>query len=301
MPPRRPSLGDGGEPIQGGRAGRLVQAELRSITVAVPASTEKPTPTIDVRTVTAVVVDVDGVVTDVARVHAEAWKAVFDAFLRVRAERLCPTADEAGDCYRPFDVRRDYLTHLLGRPRLDGIRSFLNSRGIATSTDESGRSEPHTVHLIARLKDGYLIRGLRPGRVVAYPSTVKFLRCLRDQGIRLAAVSADAVGTEVLRAAGIADLFDVATNGGEVPGWTPASSLYRTAARRLDTPPSDVAVIVSARPRLAAARHVGFSLVVAVDRSGLAGAALHQYGADLVVSRLTDISVTGQGGRHDVG
>lgn len=239
---------------------------------------------IDLTTVRAVVFDTDGVVTDTARVHAAAWKHVFDAFLRGRSE--------------PFDIRADYLRHVDGRPRLDGVRTFLASRGIelpeGAPDDEPGAP---TVHGLGLAKDRYFMQQVDKYGVAAFPSTVALLHELRRRGARTAAVSASLHGRKLVTSAGVMYLFDLLVDGNDaalmnLPG-KPDPALFLEAARRLDLPATKVAVVDSALPGLQAGRKGGFGLVIAVDRSGQ-GAELSEQGADLVVADLGEVNVQGR-------
>src|SRR5690606_37164179 len=137
-------------------------------------------PTIDLGVLAAVVFDTDGVVTDTARAHAQAWKQAFDEFLRSRTD---------GD-FQPFDVRHDYLTYVDGRSRRDGARSFLTSRGLAP-TDAALKA-------IGARKDAIFTRSVRRYGVAAFPSAVRLIRELRRCGAATAAVSASVHCEQVL-------------------------------------------------------------------------------------------------------
>lgn len=242
-------------------------------------------PAIDLTAISAVVFD-DGVVTDTARVHAAAWKHVFDAFLRGRSE--------------PFDIRADYLRHVDGRPRLDGVRTFLASRGL--SVPEGGPDEEAgapTVHGLGLAKDRFFVEQVDKYGVAAFRSTVALLHALRRRGSRTAVVSASMHGRKLITAAGVMHLVDLMVDGGDaalmnLPG-RPDPALYLEAARRLALPASRTAVVEGALPGVEAARKGGFGLVVAVDRMG-GGSELGVHGADLVVADLAELTVTGRVG-----
>ncbi|MFG3497082.1 HAD family hydrolase [Streptomyces sp. NPDC047928] len=232
------------------------------------------------RTVRAVVLDTDGVITDSARVHAAAWKSAFDAFLRDR-----PPSDPA--LRRPFDPVDDYLRHVDGRSRRDGAAAFLASRGLDPSDDD--------VAAVAAAKDRLFTERLAEGGIDAYPGTVRLLRALRRARVPLAAASASRHARELLAHAGVLDLFDAVVDGGEaarlrLPG-KPEPALFLEAARRLGTPPEGCAVVEDALAGVEAGRRGGFGLVVGVDRTGGPGTgdALLRHGADLVVRDLGDL------------
>ncbi|MFB4263310.1 HAD family hydrolase [Nonomuraea sp. GTA35] len=241
--------------------------------------------TFDLTSLRAVVFDTDGVVTDTARVHAAAWKHVFDAFLRGRSA--------------PFDIRADYLAHVDGRPRLDGVRTFLASRGISLREggpdDEPGAP---TVHGLGLAKDALFMEQIRQHGVAAFPATVALLHELRQRGCRTGVVSASRHCRAVVSSAGLLHLFDVLVDGNDaarlgLPG-KPDPALFLEAARRLELPPGDVAIVEDALPGVEAGRRGGFGQVVAVDRSGAQAAAMLAAGAGAVVADLADADVAGR-------
>lgn len=248
-------------------------------------------PVIRLDRVRTVIFDTDGVVTDTARVHAAAWKRVFDAFLRARAAEL-------GEELRPFDVRADYLRYVDGKPRLDGVRSFLASRGIALPEDapaDDPRRE--TVRALGARKDAYFLDQVRRYGVAAFPSTVALVRELRRRGARTAAVSASRNCARVLAAAGVAGMFDARVDGVDaarlgLPG-KPDPALFLEAARRLGVPPERAAVVEDAFAGVEAGRRGGFGLVVGVDRGGQRDA-LYARGAGVVVADLDELRVVGR-------
>ena len=240
-------------------------------------------PVIDLTVTGAVVFDSDGVVTDTARGHAAAWKHVFDVFLRGRSD--------------PFDVTGDYLRHVDGRPRLDGVRTFLASRGITlpegAPDDEPG--EP-TVHGLGLAKDRLFLAQVDKYGVAAFPATVALLHELRRRGARTAAVSASLHGRKLLGSAAVTHLFDLIVDGADaalmnLPG-KPDPALFLEAARRLALPAPRAAVVEAALPGLEAGRRGGFGQVIAVDRGGgVTGPAEH---ADVVVKDLGELTVRGR-------
>ncbi|MEV5892375.1 HAD family hydrolase [Nonomuraea fuscirosea] len=240
---------------------------------------------LDLTRLRAVVFDTDGVVTDTARVHAAAWKHVFDRFLRGRSA--------------PFDVRADYLRHVDGRPRLDGIRTFLASRGITLPEGGPG-DEPGapTVHGLSLAKNALFVRQVTEDGVAAFPSTVALVHELRRRGCRTAVVSASRHCRLVVGSAGLIHLFDVVVDGEDsarlgLPG-KPDPALFLEAARRLEVPPSEAVVVEDALPGVEAGRRGGFGLVVGVDRTGSQAAELRHAGADVVVPDLAGLDVAGR-------
>ncbi|MCD7442309.1 HAD-IA family hydrolase [Streptomyces lincolnensis] len=239
---------------------------------------ETPAPLL--RAVRAVVFDTDGVITDSARVHAAAWKAAFDAYLREH-----PPEDPA--LRGPFDARDDYLRYVDGRSRLDGAAAFLAARGVEPTAA--------TVQAVAAEKERLFTDRLRRQGVEAYPGTVRLVRALRRAGTPRAAVSASRHAGELLTGAGVLDLFDVLVDGGEaarlgLPG-KPRPDLFLEAARRLGVPASHAAVVEDALAGVEAGRLGGFGLVVGVDRTadGDSGPRLLRHGADVVVRDLREL------------
>ncbi|ASU83884.1 hydrolase [Nocardiopsis gilva YIM 90087] len=236
----------------------------------------------------AVIFDVDGVVTDTASVHAAAWKRVFDDVLR---SRTSPT----GAPLRPFDPGRDYLEFVDGRSRADGVRTFLASRGVTVpETASPGSSDTATVASVAARKDRYFRDHIQRHPVHAYPSTVALLRRLRDAGIATAAVSASRNCAAVLHAADVDGWFDARVDGVDAarlhfPG-KPDPALFLEAARRLAVAPERTAMVEDSLVGVEAGRRGGFGQVIGVDRTGQRGE-LYSRGADIVVGDLAELDI----------
>jgi alpha,alpha-trehalase len=254
-------------------------------------------PVLDLGRVDAVVFDTDGVLTDTASVHAAAWKLLFDGYLEERAARL-------GEPFRPF-TEADYLRHVDGKPRYDGVAAFLASRGITLPwgdpTDPPGRE---TVCGLGNTKDDQFTAYLRDHGAKAFPTSVALVRRLRDAGIRTAAVSASRNMLAVLASAGLRELFDAEVDGVEAArqglAGKPDPALFLEAARRLGVSPDRAAVVEDALAGVEAGRRGGFGLVIGVNRGDQA-AALAERGAGVVVDDLGELAVEGgdnrQGGR----
>ncbi|MER7751411.1 beta-phosphoglucomutase family hydrolase [Kitasatospora sp. NPDC097643] len=230
--------------------------------------------------------DLDGVLTQTATVHAAAWKDTFDAFLRAESART-------GGQFVPFDAVADYDAHVDGRPRLDGTRAFLASRGI--ELPEGGDDDPpnaRTVHGISRAKNETVLRMIREQGVQPYQGSVAYVRRLRELGLPSAVVSSSANCRDVLRSAGIEELFDVIVDGivakrEGLPG-KPAPDTYLYAARTLGVEPVHAAVFEDALAGVASGRAGGFGAVVGVNRTGQA-AELRRDGASVVVDDLAEL------------
>ncbi|MGW4760578.1 HAD family hydrolase [Streptomyces pseudogriseolus] len=232
--------------------------------------------------------DLDGVVTNTAVVHAAAWKEMFDAFLRERD----------GEGFTPFTAA-DYDAYVDGRPRADGVRAFLGSRGVRLP--EGGPDDPPTaatVHGLGNRKNELLLARIRTDGVEPYDSTLRYLRAVRARGLRTAIVSSSANCRDVLRSIDAEDLFDVRVDGvvaaeRGLPG-KPAPDTFLAAARELGVEPARAAVFEDALAGMDAGRAGGFGHVVGVDRVGQA-AALYAHGADRVVGDLSELGTPGRG------
>ena len=234
--------------------------------------------------VRACLFDLDGVLTRTADVHAAAWKETFDAFLHERADRT-------GDRFVPFDERADYRTYVDGKHRAEGVRSFLASRGIVLddgSVDDESSTD--TVHGLGNRKNELLLARLASDGVGTYDDSIAYVRAARSLGLRTAVVSASTNCGDVLRAAGIEDLFQARIDGIAAARLRlrgkPAPDTYLAAARALDVSPCEAAVFEDALAGVAAARSGAFAFVVGIDRVGQA-AALRAAGADVVVDDLS--------------
>jgi beta-phosphoglucomutase family hydrolase len=236
--------------------------------------------------VRACLFDLDGVLTKTARVHAAAWKEMFDAFLRERE-----TA--GGERFAPFDAVADYDEYVDGKPRDDGVRSFLAARGIYLPEGEE--SDPITAQTVAGLgnrKNRIVLRMIRDQGVEAYEGSVRYVRSARDAGLRRAVVSSSRNCREVLVAARIEDLFEERIDGvvaeREHLKGKPAPDTFVAAAHALGVAPAQAAVFEDALAGVAAGRAGGFAYVVGVDRVGQAEG-LREHGADIVVYDLAEL------------
>jgi beta-phosphoglucomutase family hydrolase len=237
-------------------------------------------------TIRACLFDLDGVLTETATVHAAAWKEMFDEFLRARAQ-------QTGEAFVPFDAAADYHRYVDGKPRSDGVRSFLASRGI--ELPEGTPNDPPTAETIRGLgnrKNELVLEMIRRMGVSPYEGSRRYVLAARDAGLRRAVVSASENTREVLAAAGIDDLFEERVDGivareQQLSG-KPAPDTFLAAARALGVPPAEAAVFEDALAGVAAGRAGHFGFVVGVDRAGQA-AALREHGADLIVSDLAEL------------
>ena len=223
--------------------------------------------------------DLDGVLTRTASVHRAAWGEVFDAILAAHGQS--PFNDE------------DYLRFVDGKPRRDGVRDFLASRGIVPQ--EGSPDDPpdaDTVAGIGNRKNALLLKRLDEQGVEVYPGSVTYLQAVHDAGIRTAVVTSSANGAQVISAAGIEHLIEQRVDGvvarqEGLPG-KPAPDTFVEAARRLGFEPGAAAVFEDAQAGVVAGRAGGFGFVVGVDRGDQAEA-LRTSGADVVVEDLAEL------------
>jgi beta-phosphoglucomutase family hydrolase len=248
--------------------------------------------------VTACLFDMDGVVTQTAVVHAAAWKEMFDEFLRKYAQ-------STGTEFVPFDSHAEYDAYVDGKPRLDGTRAFLASRGIdlpeGTPDDPPGTP---TIYGLSNRKNDLVLAKLAAGGVQVYEGSISYIHAVRAKGISTAIVSSSANTQQVLDSAGIAGLFDVRVDGviAKERGLRgkPTPDTFLAAAEALNVPPSGAAVFEDALAGVEAGRAGHFGLVVGVDRVGQAEE-LRKHGADIVVQDLAELlnqdGQPGQGAR----
>lgn len=229
--------------------------------------------------------DLDGVLTQTAKVHAGAWREMFDAFLEARAAAT-------GERFIPFTAG-DYAEYVDGRSRDEGVRSFLAARGIELPAGAASDS-PHaeTISGLGNRKNALVLALIHVQGVQPYEGSVRYVEAVRAAGVRAAVVSSSANAEEVLTAAGIGDLFEVRIDGVvaelEHLAGKPAPDLFLAAAARLDVVPEQAAVFEDALAGVAAGRAGGFGFVVGVDRAGQMEA-LRLHGADLVVADLAEL------------
>lgn len=237
--------------------------------------------------VTACLFDLDGVLTDTAAVHAAAWKWTFDELLGRRV-------DSTGAPQRPFD-HADYLAYVDGKPRPDGVRDFLASRGIVLP--EGSLDDPPgdgTVNAVGNRKNIEVVARIHSGGVDVFDGSVKYLKAARDAGLRRAVVSSSANTADVLAVTGMAEYVELRVDGVTIreeglPG-KPAPDTFLRAATLLGVEPAQAAVFEDAIAGVQAGRAGRFGTVVGVDRVGQA-AALRENGADIVVNDLSELLV----------
>jgi beta-phosphoglucomutase family hydrolase len=242
--------------------------------------------------VTAGLFDLDGVLTNTAAVHDKAWKEMFDAFLRARAQRT-------GEPFVPFDPVVDYATYVDGKPRPNGVRDFLASRGI-TLPEGTPHDDPdsETVNGLGNRKNRALLRRVREEGVEVFEGSRRYLEAARDAGLRRLVVSSSANAAEILQVTGLVTLVEgwidgLAIAAQELKG-KPAPDSFLAGARCAGVEPARAAVFEDALAGVEAGRAGGFGFVVGVDRTGHADA-LRAHGADVVVTDLARLLDAGKG------
>jgi beta-phosphoglucomutase family hydrolase len=234
----------------------------------------------------AVLLDLDGVITDTATIHATCWKQMFDAYLQQRAA-------ERGEPFRPFDLTTDYRRSVDGKPRFDGVRDFLASRGIHLpegSPDDPPQAD--TVGGLGNRKNDLVNTVIAEGGVQPYAGSVTLIHQLRQQGFKIAVVTSSQNCEAVLQAAKLEACFDVRVDGNTIRAHhlagKPAPDTFLMAAQQLGVAPAHAVVIEDAIAGVQAGRNGHFGLVIGVARTGNA-AELRQHGAHLVVHDLGDL------------
>ena len=235
--------------------------------------------------------DLDGVVTRTTVLHAAAWKRLFDAYLAGRAAA-------EGTAFRPFDAGEDYLRYVDGRPRADGVESFLAARGMSLPPGRADDGpEIETLNGLGTRKDRYFTEALDQRGVEVFEGAVRFIREARARGVLTAIVSSSRSAAAVLDAAGVSRLFDARVDGVDLErhglAGKPAPDSFLEAARRLDTWPNRAAVFEDALVGVEAGRAGQFRLVVGVGGGGHAEA-LRARGADVVVGDLGELILEGR-------
>src|SRR5215467_2168906 len=234
----------------------------------------------------AVLLDLDGVITDTANLHAACWKQMFDEYLQKRAT-------QRGEAFHPFDIATDYRLYVDGKPRFDGVRDFLASRGIQLpegNPDDPPQAE--TVDGLGNRKNDLVNKIIEDKGVEPYAGSVELIHQLRGQGFKIAVVTSSQNCTAVLKAAKLDHCFDVQVDGNVIHAQhlagKPAPDTYLMAARLLGVEPARAVVIEDAISGVEAGANGNFGLVIGVARKGNADE-LRQHGAHLVVNDLGEL------------
>ena len=233
-----------------------------------------------------VLLDLDGVITNTASIHAACWKQMFDEYLQKRAT-------ERGEGFHPFDLDTDYRLYVDGKPRFDGVRDFLKSRGIHLpkgNPDDPPQAE--TVLGLGNRKNALIGKVIEELGVQPYEGTVKFIRQVRRQGFRIAVVTSSENCSAVLRAAKLDASFDLQVDGHVIHdqhlAGKPAPDTFLLAAKLLGVEPARAIVVEDAISGVEAGSHGHFGLVIGVARKKNA-LELRRHGAQLVVNDLGEL------------
>ena len=242
---------------------------------------------IPVKAFSAFIFDLDGVVTDTAKIHAAAWKKTFDGFLKKQA------AD--GTVFAPFDLSLDYTQYVDGMPRYDGVRNFLESRGIRIPYGTPADSpDQDTIYGIGNRKNAEFQRFIENGNILVYGTTLELIRTLRSRNIKTAVVSSSKNCLKILEAVHIVDLFDTRIDGIDSQKLNlkgkPDPDIFLTAARKLNVSPDRAVVVEDAISGVIAGKKGGFGLVIGIDRASQSEK-LKEHGADVVVRDLAQVSL----------
>lgn len=241
---------------------------------------------LDLKNFRAAIFDTDGVITRTAVVHATAWKRLFDEFLQTRAA-------QQGTPFQPFDAESDYRLYVDGKPRYDGVQSFLESRGVdlplGTSADPPGMD---TMSALGNRKDDFFLASVERDGVLPYESTVELIHDLKRHGIRTAVISASRNCAIVLQSSGTDGLFEVKVDGIDserlgIAG-KPDPAIFLEAAKELGVTPQEAIVVEDALAGVDAGHRGDFGLVIGVNRANL-GDEMTKLGADIVVPDLSAI------------
>ncbi len=245
-------------------------------------------PILDLSLFEAAIFDLDGVITKTARVHAAAWKNLFDDYLKKRAT-------QTGDRFRAFDSTKDYRDYVDGKPRYNGVASFLTSRGITLPHGQPSDPPDHeTVCGLGNRKNAMFLEALHTNGVEVFPSTMALIRFIRSQGKKTAVVTASENCQEILKTAGVMQLFDVSVDGRDAHTFhlrgKPHPDTFVKAAELLGVHPQRTVVFEDALAGVEAGHAGHFGLVVGIDRAGQAKS-LRTHGGDVVVSDLVELGV----------
>ena len=234
----------------------------------------------------AVLFDLDGVLTATAKVHAICWKKMFDEYLLNRASR-------SGETFQPFEIATDYRLYVDGKPRFDGVRDFLRSRGIELPEGTPADSpQIETVCGLGNHKNEMINAVIESNGVEVYEGSIALVRRIRKEGIEVAVVTSSQNCDAVLKAAGIGSLFNVKVDGNVIHNENlsgkPAPDAFLAAAKKLGVDPKRSVVVEDAISGVQAGRNGGFGLVIGVARKGDAEE-LMEHGADIVVKDLGEL------------
>ncbi|MDD5447895.1 MAG: trehalose-phosphatase, partial [Actinomycetota bacterium] len=245
---------------------------------------EKSRITVECSNYDAFIFDLDGVMTRTAKIHAQAWKEMFDSFLRKKAGKKN---------FKPFDIEKDYPKYLDGKQRYEGVRSFLESISVELPYGDSSDSpEKETICGLGNKKNQIFQRLLKEMGTAPYPSSIALVKNLKKVGMKVAVASSSKNCSQVLDAANISELFDAKVDGVDLESLDlkgkPSPDMFIEAARRLSSKPERSVVLEDAISGVRAGKNGNFGLVIGVDRVRQREALL-KAGAHIVVEDLSEI------------
>lgn len=231
----------------------------------------------------AVVLDMDGVITKTATIHAKAWKQMFDEFLK----------EKQGENFRPLDITKDYHEFIDGKPRKDGIRSFLQSRKIELPEgDPDDEPQKNTVNGLAKRKNKIFLDTIKKDGVEVFEDTAEMLEIWKKEGKKLAVISSSRNCEYIIESAGLTTMFKIRVDGivseEESLKGKPAPDIFLNATEKLGAKKESTIVIEDAISGVQAGKKGQFALVVGVDRNEKSES-LKKAGADIVVKKLTEL------------
>jgi alpha,alpha-trehalase len=235
----------------------------------------------DIKNFKGVIFDMDGVITQTAKIHAKAWKSMFNEFLK--------KLDGPG--FTPFDIGEDYKQYIDGKPRLDGVKSFLDSRNIILEEGNTSDLSADSIVGLGEKKNARFLELLKDEGVEVYPDTIRLVKLWKNK-MRLAVVTASKNCQFIMESAGILDFFDVRVDGvyaaeKNLPG-KPAPDIFLEASKLMGLNPSQCILFEDARAGVEAGKRGNFGLVIGVARDGSPGGLLNS-GADFVVENLDQV------------
>lgn len=239
--------------------------------------------------INAAIFDMDGVVTDTAKIHFIAWKRMFDEFLATHAKQKIKS-------HQPF-TRKDYLLYVDGKPRIDGIKSFFQARRILVPLGAKDDDElKPTIYGLAKKKQKIFIEHIDQHGVPLFPDTIEFIRQLHNHNIKTAIVSSSKNCQMILSIAGIEDLFAARVDGSVLDeldlAGKPQPDMFLEAARRINVKPCDAVIVEDALSGIQAGKKGKFALVIGIDIQGTMKDIFYANGADIVIHGLNEITVT---------
>ena len=237
----------------------------------------------------AAILDLDGVITQTAKIHASAWKKMFDLYNDQRKK-------EGKEAYKDFSIENDYPKYLDGLPRYDGVKNFLDSRGTSLPYgDKNDKPGSETICGLGNWKNELFNQLVKEKGAEAYPDTINKINEWRERGIKTAVISSSKNCKLILESIGIEHLFDTRIDGivsaeRNIKG-KPAPDIFLEAAKELNTDPKDALIVEDALGGVEAGSKGGFAIVVGITRGGVEKEKLKEHGADIVIDSFDELHI----------